>query len=224
VTTKVSGPPLPASGRKQQEQLVSALLQQGARVDAACILRDKQLERSASVTRQQSKTIKDLQDYRATNELTQSKLKQVNAESKIANENLQKRSNALEHKLQQLQKSIIGKTAEVARLTEDCTVHVSARQELGDQLRDRAQRIRTLEGETKALTEFAYAEQSKAYKAGTEANEAEGYRAAACAELQDVKQHLVRARCGEDDYRCRAKRLATENEVLSNIVERAISR
>jgi hypothetical protein len=54
VTTKVSGPPLPASGRKQQqEQLVSALLQQGAQVDAACIIRDKQQERSASVTRQE---------------------------------------------------------------------------------------------------------------------------------------------------------------------------
>jgi hypothetical protein len=39
-----------------------------------------------------------------------------------------------------------------------------------------------------------------------------------------VKQQLVRARCGEDDYRCRAKRLATENEVLSNIVEKAIRR
>jgi len=218
VTTKVSGPPLPASGRKQQqEQLVSALLQQGARIDTACTLRDKQLERGASVARQQTQTIKDLQVSRANSELTQSKLKQTV-------ENLQKRSNALEHKLQQLQKNIIDKTAEVARLTEDCTVHVTARQELGDQLRDRARRIRTLEGEAKALTEFAYAEQAKAYKAGAEANEAEGYRATACEELQDVKTQLVRARCGEDDYRCRAKRLATENEVLSNIVEKAIRR
>jgi hypothetical protein len=71
---------------------------------------------------------------------------------------------------------------------------------------------------------WADAEQGKAYKAGAEADEAEGYRAAACEELQDVKTQLVRARCGEDDYRCRAKRLATENEVLSNIVEKAIRR
>eukprot|EP01047_Picozoa_sp_COSAG01_P074500 COSAG01_NODE_12469_length_1733_cov_9.133415_1_plen_155_part_00 len=135
---------------------------------------------------------------------------------------LQKANTALEHKLQQLQQRLINKTAEATRLTEDCTAHVSARRELGDQLRDRARRICTLEGESKAITEFAYAEQGKAYKAGAEADEAEGYRAAACEELQDVKQHLVRARCGEDDYRCQAKRLATENEVLSNIVEKAI--
>jgi uncharacterized coiled-coil protein SlyX len=76
------------------------------------------------------KTIQDLQDYRANSELTQSKLKQINAESKVAIDNLQKRSNALEHKLQQLQQSIIGKTAEVARLTEDCTLPFLSRLEL----------------------------------------------------------------------------------------------
>jgi hypothetical protein len=44
-------------------------------------------------------------------------------------------------------------------------LNIDYRQELGDQLRDRARRIRTLEGESKAITEFAYAEQGKAYRA-----------------------------------------------------------
>jgi chromosome segregation ATPase len=127
----------------------------GAQVDAACIIRDKQLERSASVTRQLSKTISTLQDYRTDSEINLSTLRQTNAELNLQKGSLQKANTALEHKLQQLQQRLINKTAEATRLTEDCTAHVSARQELDDQLRDRARRIRTLEGESKAITEFA---------------------------------------------------------------------
>eukprot|EP01043_Picozoa_sp_COSAG02_P040753 COSAG02_NODE_3321_length_6946_cov_1.656346_1_plen_205_part_00 len=202
MTTKVSGPPLPASGRKakvlvQLAELLPGPLQQGAQADTACVIRDQQLQRQASVTRQLSRTITDLQDYQKNSEITQVKLKQLNAELQIQKKNLQERSTTLEHKVQQLQQSLINKTAEATNLAKDCAVHASARRELGTRIRDKAKRISILESESKAINKFAYAEQSKAYKASAEADEAEGYRAAACQELQDVKQRLVRARCGE---------------------------
>ena len=52
-------------------------------------------ERSASVTWQLSKTISSLQEYRKDSELNLSNLRQVNAESKIAVDNLQKANTAL---------------------------------------------------------------------------------------------------------------------------------
>jgi hypothetical protein len=86
-------------------------------------------------------------------------------------------------------------------------------------------RIRELEGEIKAISKFAYAEQSKAYKSGAEVDETEAHWAVACAELQTVKAEnnflkpqLDRARCNEEDLcRC-AKRSAIEVNVLRSVL------
>ena len=62
-------------------------------------------------------------------EVDKVKLKQLNAELQITVDNLQERSTNLEHKVQQLQQSLINKTAEATNLAKDCAVHANANAE-----------------------------------------------------------------------------------------------